>query len=120
VGERPDPWTLVRDAVRQMAEHSDVMRSDRLKQVMLELDPNFNEKDLGYSKFSKFLSDAVARGCLSLRKLENGQWEVSPPVEATAETQAPESPKSEGERESRGSREDGRRSRGRSRDRDSA
>ena len=107
-GERPDPWTLVKDAVRQMADQSDVMRSDRLKQVMLQLDPNFNEKDLGYSKFSKFLSDAVARNCLTLKKLDNGQWEVAPAVEGATEAKP--------EEESAG-REDGRRSRGRGRDR---
>ena len=84
------------------------MRSDRLKQVMLQLDPNFNEKDLGYSKFSKFLSDAVARNCLTLKKLDNGQWEVAPAVEGATEAKP--------EEESAG-REDGRRSRGRGRDR---
>src|SRR2546425_836910 len=44
--ERHDPWELVIEAVKQMTAHSDVMRSDRLKQVMQEIDPAFNEKDL--------------------------------------------------------------------------
>src|SRR5690606_4856434 len=73
-----DPWVLVERAVRQMAENRDVMRSDRLKQVLLELDPNFDERTLGYSKFSKFVAEAANRGCLRLRKLENGQYEVLP------------------------------------------
>jgi hypothetical protein len=32
-----------------MTAHNDVMRSDRLKQVMREIDPNFDEKDAGFS-----------------------------------------------------------------------
>ena len=38
-----DPWECAEIAVQRMADNSDVMRSDRLKQVMLELDPNFME-----------------------------------------------------------------------------
>src|SRR5690606_15188957 len=116
--EALDPWMLVEKAVKQMAENGDIMRSDRLKQVMLELDPNFSEKELGYSKFSKFLSDAVARGCLALKKGENGQWEVAPaePGVAVAE----EAPEAKPEREARTAREDGRRSRGRGRGRAAA
>src|ERR671912_1125764 len=33
-----DPWECAEIAVQRMAENNDVMRSDRLKQVMLELD----------------------------------------------------------------------------------
>src|SRR5690606_2904048 len=89
--ERLDPWELVEKAVRQMASRRDVMRSDRLKQVMLEIDGNFNEKELGYSKFSRFLSDAAARNKLRLKKGENGQLEVSPPdVEPADEVSAAE------------------------------
>ena len=36
---RHDPWELVVEAVKQMTAHNDVMRSDRLKQVMQEIDP---------------------------------------------------------------------------------
>jgi hypothetical protein len=53
------------------------MRSDRLKQVMQELDPNFNEKDTGFSKYSKFLQEAARRGLLKLNKLDNGQYEIA-------------------------------------------
>src|SRR5438034_1263503 len=48
-----DPWELVVEAVKQMTAHNDVMRSDRLKQVMQEIDPNFDEKDAGFSRLSK-------------------------------------------------------------------
>jgi len=72
-----DPWVLVKDAVARMVQRGDVMRSDRLKQVMQEIDASFDEGSLGYSKFSKFLAEASSRGLLKLRKLENGQYEIS-------------------------------------------
>jgi len=114
-GEAHDPWELVEIAVRQMVEQKDVMRSDRLKQVMLEMDNNFDEKALGFPKFNRFVQEAANRGLLHLRKMENGQFEVglreeaplasgvAAPVE-TAPAVAPE-PRS-------------RRGRGRDRDRD--
>ena len=73
-----DPWELVQAAVERMAENDDVMRSDRLKQVMIELDEGFDEKAIGYSKYNRFLSDAATKGRIKLRKLENGQYEVAP------------------------------------------
>jgi len=72
-----DPWELVDLAVQQMDSNNDVMRSDRLKQVLLELDPNFDEKTLGFSKFNRFVSEAANRGLLKLHKLENGQFEIA-------------------------------------------
>ncbi len=80
-----DPWVLVEKAVERMASRDDVMRSDRLKQVMIEIDPSFDEGNFGFSKFSKFLSDAAGRSLLRLRKLENGQYEVAPHAGAKAE-----------------------------------
>jgi uncharacterized protein (TIGR00288 family) len=71
-----DPWTLVKEAVGKMVARSDVMRSDRLKQVMQELDPTFDEGAIGFSKFSKFLSEAASRGLIELIKVGNGQYEV--------------------------------------------
>src|SRR5690606_268913 len=88
-----DPWVLVDRAVRQMAEKGDVMRSDRLKQVLIELDPNFDERALGYSKFSKFVAEAATRGCLRLRKLENGQYEVAPGTGAEPDAEEPAAPR---------------------------
>ncbi|MCJ7628752.1 MAG: NYN domain-containing protein [Longimicrobiales bacterium] len=73
-----DPWVLVEQAAARMASRDDVMRSDRLKQVMIEIDPTFNEGNFGFSKFSRFLSEAGSRGLVELRKLENGQYEVLP------------------------------------------
>jgi uncharacterized protein (TIGR00288 family) len=82
-----DPWELVKEAITQMKQNHDVMRSDRLKQVMQEIDPTFDEKNLGISKFSKFCQEAASKGLLSVRRLENGQLEVD-----TAGALPPETP----------------------------
>jgi len=74
---RRDPWELVVEAVTRMQRSDDVMRSDRLKQVMQEIDPTFDEKDAGFSKYSKFLQEAGRRGLLTLSKLDNGQYELA-------------------------------------------
>src|SRR5581483_6484747 len=76
---RYDPWELVTEAVQRMKRNNDVMRSDRLKQVMQEIDSTFDEKNQGYSKFSRFCQEAAQRGLLSVTKLENGQLEVDLP-----------------------------------------
>jgi uncharacterized protein (TIGR00288 family) len=74
---RRDPWELVVEALTQMQRVGDVMRSDRLKQVMQQIDPTFDEKDAGFSKYSKFLQEAARRGILRLAKQENGQYEIA-------------------------------------------
>ena len=74
-----DPWELVSEAVTRMKRNGDVMRSDRLKQVMQDIDPAFDEKNLGMSKFSRFVQEAHQRGLLSMTKLENGQLEIGLP-----------------------------------------
>src|SRR5437879_13900453 len=53
------------------------MRSDRLKQVMQEIDPTFDEKDAGFSRFSKFVVEAAHKGLIHLTKLDNGQHEIA-------------------------------------------
>ena len=79
-----DPWELVTEAVTRMKRNGDVMRSDRLKQVMQEIDPDFDEKDLGHPKFSRFCLEASQRGLLAVTKLENGQLEVDLPRDKVA------------------------------------
>ena len=71
-----DPWVLVTRAVEKMVDRGDVMRSDRLKQVMREIDPGFNEGEHGFSKFSRFLAEASSKGLVDLKRMENGQYEV--------------------------------------------
>ena len=73
---RRDPWELVVEAVQKMMRNGDVMRSDRLKQVMQSIDANFDEKDAGHNRFSKFVVEAGQRGLLGLKKMENGQYTV--------------------------------------------
>ncbi len=110
-----DPWECAEIAVQRMAENNDVMRSDRLKQVMLELDPNFDEKALGFTKFNRFLHEAQTRGLISLKKLENGQYEVAPFSGERADAEAEAAPAAEQQaREVRRSR------RGRGRERSAA
>jgi uncharacterized LabA/DUF88 family protein len=120
-----DPWELVTEAVSRMKRNGDVMRSDRLKQVMVEIDSTFDEKDLGMAKFSRFVQDATQRGLLSATKLENGQLEIGLPSGARGDARAAENaaaddaagevPAGDGKREGgRGRR--GRRGRGRDRD----
>jgi uncharacterized protein (TIGR00288 family) len=75
-----DPWELVTEAVGRMKKNGDVMRSDRLKQVMQEIDASFDEKDLGMSKFSRFVQEASTKGLVSVSKLENGQLEIDLPT----------------------------------------
>jgi uncharacterized LabA/DUF88 family protein len=76
-----DPWELVTEALTRMKRNGDVMRSDRLKQVMQDIDPSFDEKNLGMSKFSRFVQEAHQRGRLSMTKLENGQLEIGMPAQ---------------------------------------
>src|SRR6478736_4508970 len=83
-----DPWELVTEAVQRMKRNNDVMRSDRLKQVMQEIDNTFDEKNLGISKFSRFCQEAAQRGLLTVTKLDNGQLEVDIPGTVTSETPA--------------------------------
>jgi uncharacterized protein (TIGR00288 family) len=120
-----DPWELARDAVAQMARSGDVMRSDRLKQVMQQIDPNFDERNAGprFSRFSKFVVEAGQRGILQVNKLDNGQYEVAPAVGAApgvpvASPTAPAAPEA-GEADGPARRGRGRRGgRGRDRERD--
>ena len=128
-----DPYELVVEAINRMVKNGDVMRSDRLKQVMQDIDPQFDEKNLGKSKFSKFCQDAAEQGLIKVTKLENGQLEVAPteqsaragtgglpsprgPVSQAATSGAAGAAAGNGEREERGGRRGRRGGRGRGRD----
>jgi uncharacterized protein (TIGR00288 family) len=107
-----DPWELAAEAVAQMARNGDVMRSDRLKQVMQQIDPNFDERNAGFNRFSKFVIEAGQKGVVQITKLDNGQYEVSP-GSAVPAVSAP-APRSRAPAEARDGREESGR-RGRSR-----
>jgi uncharacterized protein (TIGR00288 family) len=110
-----DPWQLAGEAVAQMARNGDVMRSDRLKQVMQQIDPNFDERNAGFNRFSKFVVEAGQKGMLAVSKMENGQYEVSPVTGGAIAAPAPKS--EEAPREDSGRRGRSRRGRGRDRER---
>jgi uncharacterized protein (TIGR00288 family) len=110
-----DPWELAAEAVAQMSRNGDVMRSDRLKQVMQQIDPNFDERNAGFNRFSKFVIEAGQKGVVQINKLENGQYEVAPaPGSAPVVLPSPARPQSDGRegREDGGRRGRGRRGRG--------
>jgi uncharacterized LabA/DUF88 family protein len=113
-----DPWELVSEAVQRMKRNGDVMRADRLKQVMQQMDSSFDEKNVGKSKFSLFVAEAAKKGLLSLNKLENGQYEVDlPRAGATAVAQIAAPPVAAEPSENGEARRPRRDSRGRGRDR---
>ncbi|MFL5482275.1 MAG: NYN domain-containing protein [Gemmatimonadaceae bacterium] len=118
---KKDPWELVTEAIERMQRNNDVMRADRLKQVMQQMDSSFDEKNLGMSKFSRFVTEAAHKGLLTLTKLENGQFEVSPPREGampaapTATLSEPATARVAGEEEESERGRRGRRGRGRDR-----
>ncbi len=107
-----DPYELVTEAIGRMQKNGDVMRSDRLKQVMQEIDASFDEKDLGMSKFSRFCLEASQKGLLHVHKLENGQLEVGLPRKAGESVVASAPAAVDGDAEERESRRRGRRGRG--------
>ena len=111
-----DPWELAAEAVAQMARNGDVMRSDRLKQVMQQIDSNFDERNAGFNRFSKFVLEAAQKGIVQITKLDNGQYEVAPGTVVPAMAAAPApaalpAPRSRPPAES--GRDDSRRGRGR-------
>ena len=114
-----DPWNLCSEAVRRMKQNGDVMRADRLKQVMQQIDPSFDEGNVGMAKFSKFVAEAAQRGLLSLKKLDNGQIEIDLPHKDLAPAPraaiAAEAKTERGRRGGRGRRGRGGRDRGRAR-----
>ena len=109
-----DPWELVTEAIGRMQKNGDVMRADRLKQVMQEIDATFDEKDLGMSKFSRFCMEAAQKGLIHVAKLENGQLEVGLPRKNGEAAPVVAAPRTEGERDE-SERRRGRRGRGRGR-----
>jgi uncharacterized protein (TIGR00288 family) len=90
-----DPWELVVEAASRMKRNGDVMRSDRLKQVMQEIDSTFDEKDLGMAKFSRFAQEAAQRGLIRVTKLENGQMEIDMAGDGKAAASLPASTSAE-------------------------
>src|SRR5215210_197431 len=112
-----DPWELVTEAIGRMKRNGDVMRADRLKQVMQQMDSSFDEKNVGKSKFSLFVAEAAKKGLLTLNKLENGQYEVDLPHPGGAADITPDTPAAAEVADNGDARRPRRDSRGRGRDR---
>ena len=108
-----DPWELVGEAVQQMARNGDVMRSDRLKQVMQQIDPTSTSGTPGSTGSASSSPRPGIKGLLKVSKLDNGQFEVGP---ATAQPR-PSGPAEAVRPEENGRRGRGRRGRDRDRDR---
>ena len=111
-----DPWELVVEAISRMKRIGDVMRAERLKQVIEDIDQSFDEKNLGMAKFSRFVQEAAQRGLLRLSSLENGQIEVGvvdriTDEAATAPALAEAPASAEGDRQSPAPRPDSARAR---------
>lgn len=106
-----DPWELAGEAVQRMKRNGDVMRADRLKQVMQQIDSSFDEKNLGMSKFTRFVQEAAHRGLLSVHKMDNGQLEVDLPRSGQPQGAAPSAPEAAAPAEAAEAREPRERSR---------
>jgi hypothetical protein len=86
---------------------------------MQQIDPNFDEKNAGFNRFSKFVSEAGHKGLIKVTRLENGQFEIAPgdgaPAVATPEPRHRERPAETAApaatAEPRAEREEGRRGR---------
>jgi hypothetical protein len=53
------------------------VRDSDVKRKLLEVDPHFDEGELGFSKFSKFLQAAEEQGAVALTRGPNGNYHVS-------------------------------------------
>jgi hypothetical protein len=56
---------------------------------MQQIDPNFDERNAGFNRFSKFVIEAGQKGVVLLNKLDNGQYEVAPAPGGLAATSRP-------------------------------
>jgi len=66
-GTRPDPLTLLRETlVARMREGDERPQASAVKDSMRRRDPAFDESELGFSAFSKFLEDAQVKGVVRL------------------------------------------------------
>src|SRR5690606_5106883 len=72
-------YALLRRATRdaQRAGGGSVARDSDVKRRLLELDPQWDESNLGFSKFSRFLRRAHDEDVVTLRRLDNGNYEVA-------------------------------------------
>src|SRR5690606_7246438 len=72
-------FALLRRATQdaQRASGGSVARDSDVKRRLLELDPAWDESNLGFSKFSRFLRRAHDEDVITLNRLDNGNYEVA-------------------------------------------
>ena len=82
---------------------------------MQQIDPNFDERNAGFNRFSKFVVEAGQQGVVQVTKLDNGQYEVAPARRCGGggEPAARPRPRRAARGAPKAAREDGRRGRGR-------
>ncbi|NIP57186.1 MAG: hypothetical protein GWM92_03455 [Gemmatimonadetes bacterium] len=73
------------------------VRDSDVKRRMLELDPSFDEAELGFSKFSRFLAQADEHGVVQVRRRESGNYEVALPGTPLAAEPSEEAPEEDAE-----------------------
>ncbi len=72
---------MLRDALTALATKNggnESVRDSDLKRKMLQLDSSFDEGDLGFGKFSRFLRQAHDHEIVDLKKRDDGTYQVSP------------------------------------------
>jgi hypothetical protein len=72
-------YGLLKKALERLADGNgaEPVRDSDLKRKMLELDPGFDEGELGFGKFSRFLRQAHDHEVVDLEKREEGTYQVS-------------------------------------------
>jgi uncharacterized protein (TIGR00288 family) len=84
-GTRPDPLTLLRETlVARMREGDERPQASAVKDSMRRRDPAFDESELGFSAFSKFLEDAQVKGVVRLEMDPRSGTYLVEPAELSA------------------------------------
>jgi uncharacterized LabA/DUF88 family protein len=66
-----------------------------LKEALVRKEPDFDERDHGFSTFFRLLEALQTEGLLKLQQIKGRQWYVLPPDSATEAAEAPESAEEE-------------------------
>src|SRR5690606_12742911 len=76
-GDLNGSYSLLRRATSDLVrKNGPAVRDSDVKRRMLELEAGWDEASLGFSKFSRFLRQAHDAQVITLRKLENGNYDV--------------------------------------------
>jgi uncharacterized LabA/DUF88 family protein len=81
-GERPprEVPAWVREAtIRLLARATGPINPSFIKETLVRREPDFDERDHGFSTFFRLLEALQAEGLLKLQQLKGRQWYVSPP-----------------------------------------